>query len=161
MVAPAPDRPRVRVAAAILLEGQLVVVAHRTGNQSYFLLPGGGVEAGESLGQALVREVHEETGLTIEPGIPLLINDTIDPSGARHVVNLTFAANVVGGELTARPEDPRVERVALVDLGEVASLDLRPPFGSALVTVLTAGRDAQARYLGPLWTDSSATGVST
>jgi len=151
LVAPAPDRPRVRVAAAILIEGKLVVVAHRAGGQSYFLLPGGGVEAGESLGEALVREVREETGLSIEPGVPLLINDTIDPSGARHVVNLTFAASVVGGELTDRPEDPRVESVALVDCAEITSLDLRPPFGSALVAALAAGTDARARYLGPMW----------
>jgi len=143
----------VRVAAAVLHEGRLIVVAHRRGDQSYFLLPGGGVEAGESLGQALVREVREETGLTVEPGIPLLINDTIDPSGARHVVNLTFAANVVGGELADRPEDPGIERVALVDLEELASLDLRPPFGPALVAALDAGADVQARYLGPLWAD--------
>jgi 8-oxo-dGTP pyrophosphatase MutT (NUDIX family) len=149
----------VRVAAAALIEGKLVVVLHRTGDQSYFLLPGGGVEVGESLGQALVREVREETGLTIEPGIPLLINDTIDPSGARHVVNLTFAADVVSGELTDRPEDSRVERVTLVDLGDIESLDLRPPLGPALVAALAAGTGAQARYLGPLWVDFSITGA--
>ncbi len=155
MVARAPDHPRVRVAAAALVDGKLLMVVHRAGDRSYFLLPGGGVKAGESLTQALVREVREETGLTIEPGIPLLINDTIDPSGARHVVNLTFAAEVVGGSLTERPEDPRVERVTLVDLAEVASLDLRPPFGSALVETLVAGGNAQTRYLGSLWADFS------
>lgn len=155
MAAPTPDCPRVRVAAAILLEGQLVVVAHRTGDQSYFLLPGGGVEAGESLFQALVREVREETGLTIEPGIPLLINDTIDPSGARHVVNLTFAADITGGNITDRPEDPRVESVALVELAQLPTLDLRPPFGPTLATALNAGPEARASYLGPLWTDSA------
>jgi len=146
------------VAAAVLLDDKLVVVEHRTGDQSYFLLPGGGVEAGESLGQALVREVREETGLVVEPGMPLLISDTIEPSGARHVINLTFAAHVVGGKLTDCPDDPRIERVALAELGEVESLDLRPPFASELVKALAAGTGAQARYLGRLWAEPQSAG---
>ena len=161
MAAPVPDHPRVRVAAVILLEDRLVLVVHRAGDQTYFLLPGGGVEAGESIGEALVREVREETGLLIEPGRPLLINDTLDPTGVRHVVNLTFTARVIGGELTTRPQDPRIERVELVPLVAVTSLDLRPPVGSDLVSILAAGGDAQARYLGPLWVDAAGTAGST
>ncbi len=45
---------------------------------------------------------------------PLLISDTIDPRGPRHVINLTFLARRIGGAITETPDDPRVEAVDLV-----------------------------------------------
>jgi len=108
-----PEGPRVRVAALLLLDGKVVLVRHRARGSTYHLLPGGGVGYRETLEQALVREVVEETGLRVEVGRPVIINDTIDPTGSRHVVNITFIATVVGGEITEAPQDPRVECVDL------------------------------------------------
>ncbi|TLM74038.1 MAG: NUDIX hydrolase, partial [Actinobacteria bacterium] len=130
----------------------VVTVRHRAGAHSYHLLPGGGVAYGEALADALVREVAEETGLRIEVGAPLLLSDTIAPDGGRHVVNVTFAADVTGGAVTDRPDDPRVEGVDLVALERLTELDLRPPVARELVEALSAGPDARARYLGPRYT---------
>lgn len=151
MAAQAPDGPCVRVAAAILHEGKVVLVRHRSGESIYHLLPGGGVDYRETLAHALVREVEEETGLQIRLGAPLLINDTIDPLGPRHTVNITFLADVVGGEITESPEDPRVEAVELVVPARLSELDLRPPFAEELVHALSAG-SVSTEYLGSLFT---------
>ncbi|TLM93865.1 MAG: NUDIX hydrolase, partial [Actinobacteria bacterium] len=121
-----------RVGAFMMLDGKVVLVRHRAGDATYHLLPGGGVDYRETLEDALVREVREETGLDIEIGRPLLLNDTIDPTGARHVVNLTFAANIIGGAVTDAPQDGRVEAVDLVSVADLDSLDLRPPLAAAL-----------------------------
>ena len=152
LAARVPDGPRVRVAALILLDGNVVLVRHRSGPSTYHLLPGGGVDYRETLEAALVREVTEETGLHIEVGRPLLISDTIDPRGSRHVVNITFASTVVGGEITTHPQDRRVEAVELVDPSALAALDFRPPIADAIAELITAG-DGPARYLGSLFTD--------
>lgn len=143
--------PRVRVAALIVLDGRVVLVRHRSHDISYHLLPGGGVGYRETLAEALVREVAEETGLEVSVGRPIILNDTIDPSGPRHVVNVTFAADVMGGQLLERSNDPRVESIDLVEPSRIASLDLRPPFANELMDYIAGSNSTQAVYLGSLF----------
>ena len=151
MEAPAP-RPRLRVAAVLQLEGGIVLVRHVKGDTAYHLLPGGGVEAGESIDLALRREVLEETGLLCEIVAPLFISDSIDPDGVRHMVQLTFLARIVGGDLTTHPDDPAVISVEVVEPEDLATLDLRPPMAEALHDASLDSFDVPARYLGALWT---------
>ena len=152
MAVQAPEGPRVRVAALMLLDDKVVVVRHRARHSTYHLLPGGGVNYRETLEEAVIREVNEETGLHVEVGRPVLINDTIDPCGSRHVVNITFLATIVGGEVTETPQDPSVEAVEFFDVAFLATLDLRPPLAEAIATILEDG-DGPPCYLGPLFTD--------
>jgi 8-oxo-dGTP diphosphatase len=151
---------RIRVAAVILLGGEVVVVRHRKGDSAYHLLPGGGVEAGEGLEMALTREVHEETGLDVTVGRPLFLNETLDPRGGRHLLNVTFLATVVGGAVTQRPADPRVEAVDLVTPDVLATLDLRPPMAVQLAQAILSGFTDGTRYLGTLWVDEAPNNAS-
>lgn len=130
---------------------RVVCVRHRAGSDVYHLLPGGGVGYRETVGDALRREVLEETGFEIEVGEPLFINDTIDPHGPRHVVNLTFAAVVTGGRITSSPADKRVECVDLIEPADLLSLDLRPPLGPHILEVLDNPGTSRASYLGSLF----------
>ena len=57
---------RARVCAAIIQGDKILMVKHRHDGKSYWTLPGGGVQPGESNEQALVREVLEETQLKVE-----------------------------------------------------------------------------------------------
>jgi 8-oxo-dGTP diphosphatase len=156
--------PRVRVAAVIPYEGGLLTVRHEKDGRAYHLLPGGGVEAGETIEGSLLREVREETGLLCELVGPLFINDSIAPDGSRHMVQLTFLARATGGALTSRPEDPRVAAVEVVSLDRLGELDLRPPIAAELWQAAAAGFAGRARYLGPLWSEpedvTTQTGVA-
>ena len=150
MVAQASEWPRVRVAALLLEDGKVVVVRHRSAGKPYHLLPGGGVDYRETLEAALMREVLEETGFVVRIGDLLFVNDTIDPSGPRHVVNITFSAEVVGGALTSAPDDDNVEAVELIVPDALLDLDLRPPMATEIVRVLAG--ETTTGYLGPLFT---------
>ena len=62
-----PTHPQLAVSAAIFRDGKVLLVRRaRSPAKGFYSLPGGRVEFGESLHQALAREVDEETGLEIE-----------------------------------------------------------------------------------------------
>ncbi len=150
MGARASEWPRVRVAALLLHDDKVVVVRHRSSGEPYYLLPGGGVDYRETLEEALKREVLEETGFVVRIDELLFVNDTIDPNGPRHVVNITFSGEIVGGALTCAPVDDNVEAVELMDVDALTELDVRPPMAAEIVGFLAG--DVTTGYLGPLFT---------
>ena len=98
-----PERPFLAVSAAIVRAGQILVVRRaRAPADGLFSLPGGVVEIGETLMQAVAREVREETNLTIEPvglaGFREAITRDRDDRVERHFVILPFAARWLAGE---------------------------------------------------------------
>jgi ADP-ribose pyrophosphatase YjhB (NUDIX family) len=98
-----PDRPFLAVSAAIVRDGHVLVVRRaRTPALGLHTLPGGVVEAGETLAEAVTREVREETGLTVEPvalaGHREVIVRDAEGRVRRHFVILSFAARWVAGE---------------------------------------------------------------
>ncbi|HLR51364.1 MAG TPA: NUDIX hydrolase [Candidatus Avamphibacillus sp.] len=62
-------------------------------------MPGGGVEKGETLKQALIRETWEETGLTVDIGSIASINEAFMKKDGNHALFFTFHAKIAGGKL--------------------------------------------------------------
>ena len=104
-----PTRPYLAVSAAIFRNGQVLIVRRaRPPAHGLYTLPGGGVELGETLEGAIIREVREETGLEIAPLALVGFREAIarDDAGRveRHFVILPFAARWVGGEIALSGE---------------------------------------------------------
>jgi 8-oxo-dGTP diphosphatase len=104
-----PDRPHLAASAAIFRDGKVLLVRRaRKPALDIWTLPGGGVEAGETLHQAVRREVMEETGVTIEvvalAGHREMIARDADGRLSRHFVILPFAARWISGEPTLNDE---------------------------------------------------------
>ena len=98
-----PQRPILAVSAAIIREGRVLIVRRaRPPADGLYTLPGGVVEAGETLIEAVKREVREETALTIEPvglaGYREAIGRDAGGRIERHFVILPFAARWIAGE---------------------------------------------------------------
>jgi 8-oxo-dGTP diphosphatase len=104
-----PDRPFVAVSAAIMRDGQVLLVRRaRPPNNPVYTLPGGVVEVGESLREAVEREILEETGLAIEPLTlaghrEFIVRDEASRV-VRHFIILAFAARWLAGEPVVNEE---------------------------------------------------------
>ena len=99
--------PRLAARALILIDNRLLLVnAYGGGISDLWCAPGGGVHPGTSLPDNLIREVHEETGLTITVGLPALINEFHDPVSGFHQVDIYFHCQIASGQLDPTWRDP-------------------------------------------------------
>lgn len=121
--------PRLATRAVIVQDNRLLLVnAYADPSSTLWCAPGGGVVAGQSLPDNLIREVHEETGLHIRVGPPCLINEFHSPVTGFHQVEVFFRCRVSDGTLTDDWHDPEriVSRRRWVTPAEMATLRFKP-----------------------------------
>lgn len=138
-----PDRPYVGIGAVIVHEGRVVLVKRRfeplAGQWS---IPGGAVEAGETLEACITREMAEETGFLVQVGpvIEVLDRITRDEEGRilYHFVLIDYLCWPVGGELQAGSD---VAEAVLAEPSELAQYELTEKATSVIERALEMARD--------------------
>jgi 8-oxo-dGTP diphosphatase len=140
---PSAPLPVVGVGAVVLHERRVLLVKRaRPPLAGRWLVPGGRVEAGETLAAAVVREVREETGLDVLPRAVVLVLDRIERTGAvldYHYVIVDFACDWVGGMLAAGSD---AADVAWAPLSELDAFDV-PVEARRLIDTVAAGTAAR------------------
>lgn len=144
---------RLAAYAVILDEADRILLALRNvAPEPQWTLPGGGVELGETVEQAVVRELREETGYDVGVGPLLGIASWVVPAAERIIstdrpmksVRVLFHATVVGGELTHEVQGT-TDEARWVPLAEVPALPRVPVVDTALNLLgpvrVAAGRD--------------------
>lgn len=166
------NRIRTRVGALIFdrrdnANGRVLLVEHEgiwTDNgdeepRPFWTPPGGGVEFGEGLEEALAREVQEEVGLAVRVGPLRYCLAFVRPP--LHAVSFYFECTLANAEDARReiqtgrdPElgdDQLIRRAAFVPLADLASMNVYPePFQRVLAPDARAGFPVGTRYLGTL-----------
>ncbi|WP_371018658.1 NUDIX hydrolase [Pseudalkalibacillus sp. JSM 102089] len=121
---------RVDVAYVLLLDekSEKILMVKNTGvNASYYTLPGGAVEHGETMQDAAIREVKEETGLDVEVNGVFSVMEGFFEERDHHAVFFTFQGTIVGGEINISFPD-EIEEITWMEL-ELAEKFLHLPEG--------------------------------
>lgn len=96
-------------------DNNLLMVKNIDGDSYFWGIPGGAVEEGETLEQAVVREVKEETGFDVVVTGFNSLREKFFTKRHHHVLFATFFARVVGGELGINDPDNDIAEVKWVD----------------------------------------------
>jgi ADP-ribose pyrophosphatase YjhB (NUDIX family) len=168
--------PRIRVSALLRWEDRILLCRHEKPGKEYWLLPGGGVNSGESLVDALRRELLEEVGIGEELPLegPVAIAESIAPTAepvrgvdrgrgsggpgtfplrppqrAKHVVHIVFSGDLSGRSLDrVTSQDAAVRGHRLFSVHELDDVVLHPP----IQRFLRRWRPGDpVVYLGALW----------
>jgi 8-oxo-dGTP diphosphatase len=139
-----PERPFLAASAAIVRDGKILVVRRaRPPANGLYTLPGGVVEVGETLIEAVAREVREETALEIEPVALAGFRETIvrdaDSRVERHFIILCFASRWRAGDPVLNEE---LSEARWLDPAELAGLPTTP--GLAEIVAAAFQRLAEA-----------------
>jgi ADP-ribose pyrophosphatase YjhB (NUDIX family) len=125
-----PEAPLVGVGAVVVHEGRVLLVRRGTEPlKGQWSLPGGLLEVGEPLSAGVVREVREETGLTVEPLELIELLDRIHREGERvryHYVIADYLCRVVHGQLQAASDADAVRWVERPEWNSHSILRLDP-----------------------------------
>lgn len=134
-----PDAARVGVGAVIVHKGMVLLIQRgREPLKGQWSLPGGMLEVGETLQSAVIREIREETGLTVEPVELVELLDRIHREGERvryHYVIADYLCRVTAGVLQAGSDADAVRWTERAEWNSHSALSLDP----ITVRVIEAG----------------------
>ena len=110
----------IRVSGVMIDDGSILIIKQKTLGREWYL-PGGTLEAGETLAECVEREVFEETGFTVKAKMLISVADTDfkDPP----LVHILFAVEKVSGSIKdvslIKDKNP-ITDIRLVDIGELS-----------------------------------------
>ena len=148
---PLEEKPTIRVAGLLIHQGSILMVEQGRGDDRYWLLPGGGVQFGETLADALRRELREELGMRVGVQRLVAIVESIspDPEYAKHVVHLVFEISAPTEDLP-EPQESKVLNARFLTEFQLQSADVRPPIAEFL-SACVREIPSSPQYLGRRW----------
>lgn len=142
-----PRATRISAKALIIRDDHLLAVKLDDDGDVYYILPGGGLDAEETLPEAVVREVAEEVGVEVTPGPLVLAIEGVHGEPA-HRIDLVFACAYIGpaSDVAASPDTNQVAAEWL-PIADLLDLPLYPSRLRRAIMRLHRG-EAQPVYLG-------------
>jgi ADP-ribose pyrophosphatase YjhB (NUDIX family) len=136
---------QIRVTGIIVREGKLLLVKQKISKTRNWSLPGGRVEAGETLDNAIIRELQEETGLAVRVNKLLYICDK--PDSSPPILHITFLLDYLGGNIvlpTNEFDENPISDVQFIPISELTQYG----FSQKFIDILQNSFPSAGHYMG-------------
>ncbi|MFN8353771.1 MAG: NUDIX domain-containing protein [Spirosomataceae bacterium] len=130
---------KVRPAALIIERNHVLLMQYRYGNTDVFNLPGGNPDKGETLPQALERELREELGIEVEVGELVLAGEVILTQQKNDVLHCVFSTQIIGGIPILNPAETSALAVVWKPISTLSGLAMYPNVGAEIQRLMSIG----------------------
>ncbi|MFH1454116.1 MAG: NUDIX hydrolase [Armatimonadota bacterium] len=141
---------RVRICVVLIKDDKILLIKQAKYDKEYWLTPGGGMDFGESIKDVAKREIKEETNLDIELKKFLFLWESIYPDGGKHVLNLFFMGDILGGELKLGGENNLVD-LKYFSFDELKDIKFYPPVIDKIIEIKNNGFNCLPEVYDPVW----------
>jgi 8-oxo-dGTP diphosphatase len=146
---------RIRVAVIIPRNNEILLVRHVKDDRQYWLIPGGGVDFGETVDECAKREIKEETNIDVKLIKLLFVSESVSTEYERHLINLFFLGQPLNPDDELKVlKDERVQEARFVPVSGLNDLELHPPVATFITRAFKDEFKGPALFLGNLWSYS-------
>ncbi|AFD05815.1 NUDIX domain-containing protein [Solitalea canadensis] len=139
---------KIRPSIVLLNNDSVLLMKYIYGGTEVYGLPGGNPEVGESLQQAVVRELKEELGLTIEIDDLLFVAETHRVEKQEVVVHNIFAGKIVAGVPVLNAIHTSALSAEWINVDDLDDKNLYPNIGAEIKILFGFGSSDRTTYLG-------------
>ncbi len=124
--------------AILIIENQsILTMQYRYGEQEVYNLPGGNLELGEYLSEALAREMQEELGIEVTVGELIAVGEVYVKENNKQTLHLLFAGKIKVGIPTLNPKETSALDIRWLPIDELNSVNLYPNIAPTIQDYLT------------------------
>lgn len=138
----------IRPAILIIENQQILAMQYNYGSQEVYNLPGGNLELGEHLSDALAREMQEELGIEVSVGEMILVGEVYFEERKKHTLHLLFEGIITAGIPTLNPKETSALAIKWLAINELEKVNLYPNLSKAIQDYLTG--ELSNKYVGKI-----------
>ncbi|GGD62464.1 NUDIX hydrolase [Emticicia aquatilis] len=116
----------IRPAILIFENQQVLTMQYNYGGQEVYNLPGGNLELGEHLSDALAREMQEELGIEVAVGEMILVGEVYFEDRKKHTLHILFEGKITSGIPTINPNETSALAIKWLAVNDLEKVNLYP-----------------------------------